>query len=115
MVKFDPPFDASAVLIRSLLDQGRREEARQMIIEEASNSSEFVQLIVDEFVKIKTRGKGAPQKKLPPHYIEIGTDFEGLTGEGMTYDAAINTLAKKYSAGRHRIVKTVAFFMKGRV
>jgi hypothetical protein len=58
MAKLD--FCPTTFTIRSLLDEGRREDARKMIIEKSNEgfcSKEFVELIVDEFVKMKNRGK----------------------------------------------------------
>lgn len=104
-------------LLRDLLDQGRREEARKLIIEQSRrgfHSKEFVRLVVDEFVEMKKRGKGAPRKKLPPKFYEIGKDYEELVEalKPKTYEQAIDILAERYSAGRNRIKSTVARFIK---
>lgn len=110
MAKFE--FDAATFAVRDLLDQGRVGEAKALVIQHlraGHNSKEFLDLVADLLVD-KKQGRGAPKKKMPPHWYEIGRDFVELRNKGRTYDRAIAVLARKHKRSRNTIIATVAGF-----
>ena len=104
-------FDPVTFTVRDLLDQGRMPEAKALVIEKlrAGYNSELLELVADLLVD-KKRGRGAPRKKLPHKWYEIGMDFVELRNKGRTYDRAIAVLARKHKRTRNTIIATVSGF-----
>ncbi|MGB3273849.1 MAG: hypothetical protein WBA66_13280 [Xanthobacteraceae bacterium] len=105
-------FDTFAVAARAALSEGRREDAITVIVERlrTGNASAEMQAIAADLLRPpQKRGKGRP-KSQPQFWYEIGTDLDDLMGGGLTYENAIEALAKKYGVSERHVGNAARYY-----
>jgi uncharacterized coiled-coil protein SlyX len=104
-----------ALEVQAALDERRIPDAKRIAAEHLRrgyHSQEFLN-IVAKMLQVKVQsGVRGPKRKKPPHWLEIGNDFQELRDAGDSYEIACVKLAKKYGCSEGTIRTTRAFFEK---
>jgi hypothetical protein len=106
MAAFGFDFCAVTHQIRGHLDEGRRDDAIQLVdhrLREGYSSPEFLALVADLLAasRPKKGGRGQSAKKAPPHWYEIGIAFDELD-ETLSREARLLELEERRWEGRRR-------------
>ncbi len=108
-------FNPFAVGARAALDEGKREAAKQLMLEHLRLTNHPFYEIAAELLSKKS--KQGPRKILPSDWFEIGNDFLQLTErikKPLGYDKACAVLARKWKRSQRTIRKTLGVFNRGR-
>lgn len=97
------------------LNDGREDEARQMVIADldAGRADDQVQWIAAQMLKPKQRGRGRPSHR-PTKWLEAGEAFESLRSDGMKYEAAILATAQKIGQSPEHVETAVTLYRRSR-
>jgi hypothetical protein len=104
------------VEIQAALAERRIPDAKRIAAEHLRagyHSPDFLNVVADMLVAKPIRGKRGPKHKIPPYWIELGSEIEKLHDKGITIEDAVRKLKTKYGT-RNTIQKAWAYFRKAR-
>jgi hypothetical protein len=112
------PFSCETVELRAALEERRLADAKKLAIRwlrAGRCSSEFLNIVADLWELEKQSGKmGAKKKLCPPHWYEIGSEYDELRAAGYKSDDACGQLKTKHRRSIRSIRTAVAYFRKCR-
>jgi hypothetical protein len=105
-------FSFQATPIRAALSEGRKADAVRLVTEllRTGKADPVVQGIAADLIAPRAkRGRGRP-KSLPAHWLEIGEEFGWKRDYGVSYEDAIEALAKKFGYSATHVRSSIKIF-----